>query len=701
MSLRVLAVLGLVALSVGATFPDATYDPLVDELIQSVSADSVWNAIASISGEIAVTIDGEPDSIPTRYAYSQGSYRAALWLREQLEAAGLDAELVPFVPIQFRDADLLASGEGWACGWDGHTESRHGHGMFYTADAGASWEGVTTPDGYAWLSLVAISSDSVWCVDARGRIARTTDGMSWGIMRPGNDLALYDVAALGSARGWAVGDSGLIVSTDDAWETYTEDYAVLEDLRHVAFGSESRGWIASPKNLWSTDDGGESWLYLEHPMSEISGLDFCDSLRGYLLGRNTDGYGAVYATTDGGSSWYPLIDTLRRNPKTIKVLNPDTLWVAGGGGLLIHSTDAGVSWVLKQLPSAASINAIDFAADGRGAAVAEGDFFSSWDGETWNRSDTSGLGFMWNVVATHPGEDPTQVLITAHYDAISETPETYTPGADDNGSGVACVLEAARVLTSQDWKHTLRFVLFGGEEVGLFGSNRYVTEAVGEQDSILAVLNADMFAYDGNGDAAVDVNSNPDDALAQAAGNILMDVIEVYDVNLQPQHYIADAAFNSDHAWFWGYLIPAVFLGEDRNDRNPFYHSTNDRLSELNPEHIREGVRAAVGWMATMAELDSLVDVKEPRIPPAEIVSLRISSSIMRSQGWVEIGSLYPATVAVYDVSGRVAKNLGTIPSSQTPSRVSFDVSDLPSGVYWVRVKSSQASESKKFIVIH
>jgi photosystem II stability/assembly factor-like uncharacterized protein len=688
----------------GARPPGITYDPLVDELIQSVSADSVWGVIAGISGEVAVTIAGEPDSLATRWAYSPGSYRASLWLSERLEAAGLDAELVPFIPLELRDVDLLASGEGWACGWNGHGWTGHGQGVIHTPDAGASWEVVAGVQGFAWQSLAAVSADSLWIVGSDGRIVGTTDGLSWATMRA-EGTGLYDIFMLDSRRGWAIGDSGTFLSTIDAWENHTEEQVVPENLKHVFFTSETHGWIASDSSLWKTTDGGGNWEFLEHPLGEITGLCFTDSLAGYLIGSSGGLTGPVYYTSDGGHTWEVRLDTLGNVLHSIKVLGQDTIWVAGEGGNIGYSSDQGFTWYRMNTPSGIRINAIDVSADGRWAAVGAEDIFYSPDGVSWFRADTANLGLMWNVVATLPGQSPEypMILVTAHYDARSEDNEHYTPGADDNGSGVAAVLECARVLLQYSWQNNIKFVLFGGEEVGLFGSHRFVTEAAGAYDygHILAVLNADMFAYDGNGDGAVEVNSNPDDALAQTAGNILMDVIDVYDIDLEPTHHIADARYNSDHYYFWLNRIPAVFLGEDRNDLNPFYHSTGDLLSELDPEHIRQGVCAAVGWMATMAEMDSLVQVREEVVTLKEMVTLRLSSPILRSQGWLEVSALYPVTVAVYDVSGRAAKNLGTIPSSEIPSRVSFDVSDLPSGVYWVRVKCRQASESKKFIVIH
>ena len=68
------------------------------------------------------------------------------------------------------------------------------------------------------------------------------------------------------------------------------------------------------------------------------------------------------------------------------------------------------------------------------------------------------------------------VLVTAHLDSVNLAggPAAPAPGADDNGSGSAGVLELARLLSTRSWRHDLRLILFGGEEQGLFGSKQYV-----------------------------------------------------------------------------------------------------------------------------------------------------------------------------------------------------------------------------------
>jgi hypothetical protein len=83
-----------------------------------------------------------------------------------------------------------------------------------------------------------------------------------------------------------------------------------------------------------------------------------------------------------------------------------------------------------------------------------------------------------NVIGTLKGTTrPEEVLIIgAHYDSVSERPLGHAPGAVDNASGTAAVLEIAQLFSLHPPQITLKFVLFTGEEVGLLGSHAFVRE---------------------------------------------------------------------------------------------------------------------------------------------------------------------------------------------------------------------------------
>jgi len=107
----------------------------------------------------------------------------------------------------------------------------------------------------------------------------------------------------------------------------------------------------------------------------------------------------------------------------------------------------------------------------------------------------------WNLVAVKQGSlCPEQVIVVGgHYDSIvidsNCDPDTLAPGAEDNASGTASILELARSLANVDTDRTLIFVPFAGEEVNAIGSWHFANEAFGTGMDIRAMINLDMVAY--------------------------------------------------------------------------------------------------------------------------------------------------------------------------------------------------------------
>ncbi|MGQ0719936.1 MAG: M20/M25/M40 family metallo-hydrolase [Candidatus Eiseniibacteriota bacterium] len=106
-----------------------------------------------------------------------------------------------------------------------------------------------------------------------------------------------------------------------------------------------------------------------------------------------------------------------------------------------------------------------------------------------------------NVVGEIPGTAPASerriYVIGGHLDSRNENVNDSLGtayGADDDASGVACLLEAARVMSTRSWPHTLRFIAFTGEEQGLFGSGAYARDAFFAGEAIAAMLNNDTMA---------------------------------------------------------------------------------------------------------------------------------------------------------------------------------------------------------------
>ena len=131
---------------------------------------------------------------------------------------------------------------------------------------------------------------------------------------------------------------------------------------------------------------------------------------------------------------------------------------------------------------------------------------------------------------------------------------SLAPGADDYASGVCAVLEAARLLSPYNFDYTLIFVAFDEEEIGLYGSKAYADTALTNGDSIVAVLNLDMIAWDSNNDNKNDVHTNTN---SYNFANEFMSVMNVYQPLLDPS-LISSISGGSDHQSFWNKGYKAI-----------------------------------------------------------------------------------------------------------------------------------------------
>ncbi len=209
-----------------------------------------------------------------------------------------------------------------------------------------------------------------------------------------------------------------------------------------------------------------------------------------------------------------------------------------------------------------------------------------------------------NVVAEQPGVvDPSRIiLVTAHIDDMPSG--ALAPGADDNASGSTGVLVAADILSQHDFRYTLRYVLFTGEEQGLHGSAAYAAAVHAAGENIAGVVNMDMIAYDSDAYPILDLHARSAIPDSVTIANTFAQVIATYGLNLSPDVLIDDSLGNySDNKSFWNQGYAAILAIEDDDDFTPYYHTTGDTLSTLNIPYFTQFVRATVGTAAHLAEL--------------------------------------------------------------------------------------------------
>jgi len=191
-----------------------------------------------------------------------------------------------------------------------------------------------------------------------------------------------------------------------------------------------------------------------------------------------------------------------------------------------------------------------------------------------------------NIIAEQRGwRFPNQkYIICAHYDDLPADGER-APGADDNASGCAAVLEAARILSRMAFPYTLVYIWFDEEEQGTLGSREYSRLARANGDSILGVLTLDMIGYDANQDGRAEVHVRPV-ANSVYIAERTFELNSNYGVNLELLLFNPGLT-GSDHSPFWTQGYGAVLLIEDtHSDFNRHYHTEHDSLAYFNLDYF-------------------------------------------------------------------------------------------------------------------
>ena len=201
-----------------------------------------------------------------------------------------------------------------------------------------------------------------------------------------------------------------------------------------------------------------------------------------------------------------------------------------------------------------------------------------------------------NIVAMHPGSNPLlpPIAVSAHYDSAPDS-----PGADDDGSGVASVLAAARALREYSFNRTIVYLLFSGEEQGTLGSLCYARDLYHTRQAIAGVINLDGIGHTetGSGGRKVIVYEEPVSAwLADVMEEVASDFPDLVELRLK---CLPNTGY-SDHNSFLTYGYGALQVEEyEYNER---FHTANDTLDYVNVTYVTHSARLTAGSLARMAD---------------------------------------------------------------------------------------------------
>ena len=203
---------------------------------------------------------------------------------------------------------------------------------------------------------------------------------------------------------------------------------------------------------------------------------------------------------------------------------------------------------------------------------------AGWDArvEELASSGWGGGGKLRNVIAERRGTAPDGerklVVAGAHLDSVRGA-----PGANDNASGSATLIELARSFSGIETRNDIRLVWFDGEEAGLLGSRAHVKANAADSARTIAMINMDMVGSQ-FGQVGFDLGVRTSNAISDAVKGVLL------RTGLTAVEYL-ERHSRSDHASFDAAGIPALDFGvsvRDVSKQDPSYHSPRDTVDKIN-----------------------------------------------------------------------------------------------------------------------
>ncbi len=210
-----------------------------------------------------------------------------------------------------------------------------------------------------------------------------------------------------------------------------------------------------------------------------------------------------------------------------------------------------------------------------------------------------------------PPQNNKTIIIGAHYDSRAEIlndTNTRAPGADDNASGVSALLELVRILSPLNLKYNLEFVLFSGEEQGLWGSSSYVKyiDRNNRTKTIDLYINFDMLGYTSSNETNkvileydIDNKYVQNDKYSKTIALFINQIASNY-TNLEA---ILSKLENSDFIPFEAFGHTVIGIHDGGVTKNPYYHKSSDTLDTLDIKYLTSITKMV---LATILELDNL-----------------------------------------------------------------------------------------------
>jgi photosystem II stability/assembly factor-like uncharacterized protein len=215
-------------------------------------------------------------------------------------------------------------------------------------------------------SACVVSDEEGWVVGDLGRIFHTVDGAkTWELEDAGTKHPFVSIVCPDKTHLWAAGQAGQIAHSNDGAKTWRmQTSGTSRQLLQIAFANVQRGLaVGDFGTILRTDDGGTTWTKVALPtdvklppdVAEV--VDPGDVVLYSVTFANPDSawiageFGVILASTDGGLTWHPQNSPVETSLFGVSFADPQRGWAVGLESTLLATTDGGISWAKQPVPT--------------------------------------------------------------------------------------------------------------------------------------------------------------------------------------------------------------------------------------------------------------------------------------------------------------------------------------------------------------
>jgi photosystem II stability/assembly factor-like uncharacterized protein len=585
-------------------------------------------------------------------------------------------EINSFTTHQLHDVFFANTNTGWIVGNQGK--------IFKTTDSGNIWLAQNSSTGSSLLSVYFINENVGWAVGSDGIIIKTIDGgNNWFTQSSGATFLLSSVFFIDENYGWAVGDDGTILKTTNGGDDWLSYSIQTGDIFSVWFSNNNFGWITSGNQLFKTTNGGIDWFLQDTGMLYwFRSIQFLDNNNGWAVGD----YSSIYKTSNGGDEWIQMSSSInRKRGNAIYFVNEKTGWVAFTDNStqydneLVKTTDGGESWI--RLPVDWEIFALFFVSENIG-----------WAGTYFEIGKTNDGGLTWEI------QNIGSYIITDLY-FLNEN----VGWAVGTGGAILKTTDGGNdwSLLSTTVNEFLQSVCFVNDSIGWTvgykpyfvsvlkkttdGGNSWISQnsPMGQIYSVCAI-NENLAWIAGGGIARTTDGGN---IWVQQYSETFNKVVSFVDENN-------------------GWAVGESILGTS-NGGEEWYHQFNGFLLNLaSASFVSDTVGWVTGRYGTILKTTNggiIVEVENnyPKPPTNILLSQNYPNPFnpVTSLQYT-VGSRQFVTIKIYDLLGR---EIATLINEEKPAgeyKVEFNAANLPSGIYFYRIKAGSYINTKKMVLL-